>query len=279
MSMLSHAPCTSRTLFTAMTLGVAVFVAGCASTPPPTSQLAVAQQAVNSADTARSAEFAPLELRTAREKLLQAEQANLEKDYDRARELAEQAEWDARVAERKAQAEKAKRGLESTRQGTQELREESLRRVQKARPPRTHARNHTMRTHPTLPACLAAGVLLTACASNEPNPQLEQARAQVTELQNHPKAQQFAAIETEEAKKALGQADFAFKEGAKEPEVSHLAYLTERRVELARQTIALRTAEQELEGVSEERARTRLEARDEQIRQLQEQLNAKQTER
>ena len=124
-----------------------------------------------------------------------------------------------------------------------------------------------MRTHLTLPACLAAGVLLTACASNEPNPQLEQVRAQVTELQNHPKAQQFAAIETEEAKKA------------KEPEVSHLAYLTERRVELARQTIALRTAEQELEGVSEERARTRLEARDEQIRQLQEQLNAKQTER
>jgi hypothetical protein len=113
-----------------MTLGVAVFVTGCASTPPPTSQLAVAQQAVNSADTARSAEFAPLELRTAREKLLQAEQANLEKDYDRARELAEQAEWDARVAERKAQAEKAKRGLESARQGTQELREESLRRVQ-----------------------------------------------------------------------------------------------------------------------------------------------------
>ena len=50
-------------------------------------------------------------------------------------------------------------------------------------------------------------------------------------------------------------------------------------MELARQTIALRTAEQELEGVSEERARTRLEARDEQIRQLQEQLNAKQTER
>src|SRR5690606_12880284 len=29
-------------------------------------------------------------------------------------------EWDARVAERKAQAEKAKRGLESARQGTQE---------------------------------------------------------------------------------------------------------------------------------------------------------------
>lgn len=96
--------------------------------------------------------------------------------------------------------------------------------------------------------CLAVGVLLTACAANEPNPQLEQVRSQVTELQNHPQAQQFAAIETEDAKKALSQADFAFKEGAKAHEVEHLAYLTERRVELARQTIALRDAEQQLEG-------------------------------
>lgn len=59
-----------------------------------------------------------------------------------------------------------------------------------------------MRTQLTLPACLAMSVLLTACASNEPNPQLEQARSQVTELQNHPKAQQFAAVETEDAKKS-----------------------------------------------------------------------------
>ncbi len=134
-------------------------------------------------------------------------------------------------------------------------------------------------TQLTLPACLAMGVLLTACASNEPNPQLEQARSQVTELQNHPKAQQFAAVETEDAKKALGLADSAFQEGAKPYEVEHLAYLTDRRVELARQTISLRTAEHQLEGVSEQRARTRLEARDAQIRQLQEQLDAKQTER
>lgn len=136
-----------------------------------------------------------------------------------------------------------------------------------------------MRTQFTLPACVAMSVLLTACASNELNPNLEQARTQVTELQNHPKAQQFAAIETEDARKALGQAEFAFREGAKSQEVDHLAYLTEQRTELARQTIELRTAEQQLEGVSEERARTRLEARDAQIRTLQEELNAKQTDR
>ena len=136
-----------------------------------------------------------------------------------------------------------------------------------------------MRTHLTLPACLAMGLLLTACASNDTNPNLEQARAQVTELQNHPQARQLAAVETEDAKKALGRAEFAMKEGAKPNEVDHLSYLTERRVELARQTIALRTTEQQLAGVSEERARTRLEARDAQIRKLQEELNAKQTDR
>jgi len=122
-----HVP---KHLLAIATLGAAAALAGCASTPPPTSQLATAQQALNSADTAQSAEYAPLELRTAREKLLQAEQANVEKEYDRARYLAEQAEWDARVAERKAQAEKARRGLESAERGTQELREESLRNLQ-----------------------------------------------------------------------------------------------------------------------------------------------------
>ena len=122
--------CTPQYWLAATTLAAAVALAGCASTPPPTGQLAIAQQAVNSADSARSAEFAPLELRTAREKLLQAEQANLQEDHERARQLAEQAEWDARVAERKTQAEKARRGLEAAEQGTRELREESLRRVQ-----------------------------------------------------------------------------------------------------------------------------------------------------
>ncbi|TKA92146.1 OmpA family protein [Halopseudomonas bauzanensis] len=136
-----------------------------------------------------------------------------------------------------------------------------------------------MRTQLTIPACLAMGLLLTACASNELNPNLEQARLDVTELQNHPQSRQLAAVETEDARDALGRAELAQKEGAEPHEIDHLAYLTERRVELARQTIALRSAEQELEGVSEKRAHTRLEARDAQIRKLQEELNAKQTDR
>ena len=121
-----HAP---KHLIAVATIGAAAVLVGCASTPPPTAQMATAQQALNAADTAQSAEYAPLELRKAREKLLQAEQANVAEDYERARYLAEQAEWDARVAERKARAEKALKVVGEAERGTQELREETMRGV------------------------------------------------------------------------------------------------------------------------------------------------------
>ncbi|WP_193073996.1 DUF4398 domain-containing protein [Pseudomonas sp. FME51] len=122
-----HAP---KHLIAVATLGAAAVLVGCASTPPPTTQLATAQQALNAADTAQSAEYAPVELRKARGKLLQAEQANVAEEYERARYLAEQAEWDARVAERKARAEKALKVVGEAERGTQELREETMRGVQ-----------------------------------------------------------------------------------------------------------------------------------------------------
>jgi hypothetical protein len=50
-----------------------------------------------------------------------------DKKYDEAKRLAEQAEWDARVAERKAQAAKAERAVKDAHQGVDELREEGMR--------------------------------------------------------------------------------------------------------------------------------------------------------
>lgn len=124
---LLHVP---KNVIAIATLSAAALAAGCASTSPPTSQLATAQQALNAADTADSARYAPVELRKAREKMLQAEQANVAEEHERARYLAEQAEWDARVAERKARAEKARQVLEEAERGTQELREETMRGLQ-----------------------------------------------------------------------------------------------------------------------------------------------------
>ncbi|MCP1420819.1 hypothetical protein J3D47_005062 [Pseudomonas laurylsulfativorans] len=113
----------------ALALGSSLFLAGCAGNPP-TEQYAVTQSAVNDAVSAGGTEFAAVEMKTAQDKLKQAEIAMHDKQYDQARMLAEQAEWDARVAERKAQAMKAEQTLKDSQQGVQELRQESQRTVQ-----------------------------------------------------------------------------------------------------------------------------------------------------
>lgn len=128
---------TAKTSFTqlrglklaALALGSSLVLAGCAGNPP-TEQYAVTQSAVNSAVSAGGTEFAAVEMKAAQDKLKQAEIAMHDKKYDEAKRLAEQAEWDARVAERKAQAAKAEKAVQDANQGVQDLREEGMRSVQ-----------------------------------------------------------------------------------------------------------------------------------------------------
>ncbi|MCW3149189.1 OmpA family protein [Stutzerimonas stutzeri] len=130
----------------------------------------------------------------------------------------------------------------------------------------------------TVPTMLALSIGLVACA-NQPNANLEQARSSYSALQSDARASRLAALETEDAGKMLDQANKAYLDDADEEKVDQLAYLTQRRIELAEQTIALRTAEQDLEKASARRAEARLESREAQIRKLQQDLQAKQTER
>lgn len=113
----------------ALALGTSFLLAGCAGNPP-SEQYAVTQSAVNAAVTAGGTEYAAVEMKSAQDKFKQAELAMQEKKYDEARRYAEQAEWDARVAERKAQAAKAQKAVQDARQGVNELREEGMRQVQ-----------------------------------------------------------------------------------------------------------------------------------------------------
>ena len=113
----------------ALAIGTSFVLAGCAGNPP-TEQYAVTQSAVNSAVSAGGTEFAAVEMKSAQDKLKQAEIAMHDKKYDEAKRLAEQAEWDARVAERKAQAAKAEQAVKDSQKGVQELRQESQRTVQ-----------------------------------------------------------------------------------------------------------------------------------------------------
>mgnify|MGYP006324708187 CR=1 FL=1 len=88
------------------------------------------QAAVNNAVSAGGTEYAPVEMKSAQDKLKQAEMAMHDKNYKDARRLSEQAEWDARVAERKAQAAKAEKAVQDAQKAVQELRQEGMRSVQ-----------------------------------------------------------------------------------------------------------------------------------------------------
>ena len=118
-----------RLRLAALTLGSALLLAGCAGNPP-TEQFAVSQSAVNSAVSAGGPEYAAVEMKAAQDKLSQADKAMQDQRYEEAKRLAEQAEWDARVAERKSQAAKAEKAVRDAQQGIEELREESLRSTQ-----------------------------------------------------------------------------------------------------------------------------------------------------
>ena len=101
-----------------------LLASGCASTPPPTSDLALSDAAVAHAASAGAVEAAPADMRTAREKLDRANVAMLTKDYDTARMLAREAQVDALLAERKAESAQARKAAMAVQEDTRVLREE-----------------------------------------------------------------------------------------------------------------------------------------------------------
>ena len=135
-----------------------------------------------------------------------------------------------------------------------------------------------MRKHVMIPALLALSVGLAAC-SQDPNANLESARTNFSSLQSNPQASKMAALETKDAQDSLNKADKAYMDREDKQKVDQLAYLTNQRVEVAKQTIALRTAEGDIKNAAAQRAQAKLDARDAQISKLKNELNAKQTDR
>ena len=134
-----------------------------------------------------------------------------------------------------------------------------------------------MRNTVLIPALLALSVGLAAC-SHQPNVNLENAKTNFSALQTNPEATKVAALETKDASEWLDKAQKAYLDKEDESTVDQLAYLTNQHVEVAKQTIALRTAENKIKNAGSDRAQALLDARDAQIKQLRG-LNAKQTER
>jgi hypothetical protein len=102
-------------------------LAACASTPPPTEQLAAARAMVSQAQPLAARE-APTELQTAQAKLARAEDAMQRGDYVNARIFAEQADVDAKYALTLAENARTQRAVAEIQSSLSTLREELERR-------------------------------------------------------------------------------------------------------------------------------------------------------
>ncbi|WP_229459133.1 DUF4398 domain-containing protein [Massilia cavernae] len=101
-------------------------LAGCASSQkaPATADVAVSKAAVDNAVSAGASDLAPEEITAARAKMLRASQALAAKDYPLARDLATQAQADAKLAQSKANSAKATAPSNVLREDLRVLRDE-----------------------------------------------------------------------------------------------------------------------------------------------------------
>lgn len=91
---------------------------------PATADVAVSKAAVDNAVGAGGAEFAPIEMNAAREKMRLANAEMAAKDYPLAMELAKQAQVDAKLAQSKANSTKAKAAADALQEDIRIMREE-----------------------------------------------------------------------------------------------------------------------------------------------------------
>jgi hypothetical protein len=129
-----HLPTAKTNYFLSLRLAPAfatlLLLSACASTPqPPTSDLQAAEQAIASAERARVADYASVELSAARDKLSAAHSAVQEEKMVQAQRLAQQARADAELASARAELAKARVVNEQMQKGTDTLKQEMQRKT------------------------------------------------------------------------------------------------------------------------------------------------------
>jgi Domain of unknown function (DUF4398) len=112
------------------TTASAIFIVSYAGVPAPTEQMAVSKVAVANATSAGGNEFAPLQLKSAMEKMDGAERAMAAENYLQARQLAEQAQVDAQLAATTARSAKAQKAAGALQEDNRVLRQEIDRNAQ-----------------------------------------------------------------------------------------------------------------------------------------------------
>ncbi len=105
-----------------------LLMVGCSSLKTPaTVDVAVSKAALENAAGAGGAEYAPVEMNLAREKMAMANKAMAAKDYKQAVDLANQAQVDAKLAQSKANSAKSQAAANALQDDIRVLREELVR--------------------------------------------------------------------------------------------------------------------------------------------------------
>jgi putative cell wall-binding protein len=105
-----------------------LLLAGCASAPkPPTQALQAAELAITSAEQARVADYASLELNNARQKLVSANTAVDAREMELALQLAEESRVNAELASARAEMMKARDINEEMQKSIDTLKQEMQR--------------------------------------------------------------------------------------------------------------------------------------------------------
>lgn len=118
-----------------------------------------------------------------------------------------------------------------------------------------------MKNHYTLSALICAAVMLAACSTAPKHPVLEEARNGYNTAQSDPKVTQLAAVELQDAGKALQTAERAHERGEDKEIVDHLALVAKQRVLIAQETAKQKTTEADVANADMEREKVRLEMR------------------
>jgi hypothetical protein len=112
----------------ALLCATAFGIVACASTPMPVDKLAVAKSSIDRAEQAQAAQFAQVELNSARNKFAAAQAAADKKEADDAARLADQADADAQLAEATSRAKQQEQLVTEMEASLRDLRNETLRR-------------------------------------------------------------------------------------------------------------------------------------------------------
>jgi membrane protein involved in colicin uptake len=112
-------------------------IVACASAPMPVDKLAVAKSSIDRAEQAQAAQFAQVELNSARNKYAAAQAAADKKSAEDAARLADQADADAQLAESTARAKQQEQLVSEMDASLRDLRNETLRNSGSAAPQTT----------------------------------------------------------------------------------------------------------------------------------------------